>query len=787
MRKKFKKGHGAAVALIMAFVMVLSAVLPVENAYADSAYMDSDSSYGIESNLAQSLDSTENAGMIMTDKSVKKDGTTTFSIGANAQKVIGKTSEPTDTVILLDVSQGMLSTEKDSQTGQVVYKIQSELEAANQTIEQLMSANPKNRVSVVAYSGKRLYMDSENYDPNNNQVVELLPLAHYEKGENKDYLSLEFLNVKENGVSFDPVKKPEGIVQSHALQKDDVQVTSVKAYLGGMLNLQYGLSKGMEVLVKATDTKVNGHAIQPNVLLFMGSLPQESCADPQWWNPTLDQNSNVQHFNRNTNDAAHTVKAILVGAYQKKQIKKHYGVKANLLVSQNHIRTEDAQAFTSEDWRTVSMSGIPLQNFVKEYESKTSCKIPAGLQNNKTGAEYTLDQHPDAADDITADDIFNYVDASFYYGAQEFKQSTILEETSKVVKDMITDVEVPLEKDSFVTYTDPIGEYMNIVPYNPNSEGTGMNINLVADNGTKVNIVFTNETTREDGTIEYTTPLVKDNIKLDTLYHTVYGTNYAEELKKISVRLLNKNGKKTLVAKIPATLIPMGMSTVSYDENGKLESMKRTKAESAKPFKLIYQVKVDKSIHESNPDKLIGGKVKADYINQNANADGSKVYFYSTYKGENAKVEFAPSLTNHYYYFQEDTPVYTDQECKTPATVIDSNKSYYYQEEYFNGAKTFNSVKEVKGSDLPSGGVIPKGTMKPWNISAQSLKKNNMLPSDIKVYDYVNKLSLKKDGKTLENTMGNIAVYKLAKPDKLKEIVINYEDKDLFKYVKADT
>ncbi len=50
----------------------------------------------------------------------------------------------------------------------------------------------------------------------------------------------------------------------------------------------------------------------------------------------------------------------------------------------------------------------------------------------------------------------------------------------------------------------------------------------------------------------------------------------------------------------------------------------------------------------------------------------------------NTTASFEPSDANSFYYFTEDTPLYTDRECKIPLTKEPTaGEEYYYKRSYY--------------------------------------------------------------------------------------------------------
>ena len=79
---------------------------------------------------------------------------------------------------------------------------------------------------------------------------------------------------------------------------------------------------------------------------------------------------------------------------------------------------------------------------------------------------------------------------------------------------------------------------------------------------------------------------------------------------------------------------------------------------------------------------------------------------------------FEPATTNDFYYFQNNAFLYTDKECKTPATgEIDTSGEtiYYYQRDYYElkegkAEKKINTVTIPGNSNIMLSGFAKKDT-----------------------------------------------------------------------------
>ena len=152
---------------------------------------------------------------------------------------------------------------------------------------------------------------------------------------------------------------------------------------------------------------------------------------------------------------------------------------------------------------------------------------------------------------------------------------------------------------------------------------------------------------------------------------------------------------------IPASLIPLShFKTV----DGKLS------VDTVKPIQVKYASSVKKVVLDNlfTPEKVTGLK---DYLESNtAVANGAKtVNFYANKWAAgalgNTVATFEPADTNRYYYFQKQTPIYTDKDCTQPAkNSLADTGTYYYKDEFEergeNGeAKPASAVIEFIGGD----------------------------------------------------------------------------------------
>lgn len=269
--------------------------------------------------------------------------------------------------------------------------------------------------------------------------------------------------------------------------------------------------------------------------------------------------------------------------------------------------------------------------------------------------------------------------------ADYYKSATNAEELKKVFDDIsqaiTSEPPYPTEihkgydetKSGYITFTDELGDFMQVDGFAE-----------VVINGTP----FTK---------------ASKTVNKETNTDTYEFAGKAKDLLITVQRAGDDNPQKgdIVTVNIPASLIPLShFKTV----DGKLS------VDSVKPIQVKYasSVKRDALDNLFTPEKVTGLK---DYIENNTTVvDGTKtVSFYANKWSGGALGDtvatFEPADTNRYYYFQKQTPIYTDKGCTQPAkNSLTDTGTYYYKDEFEeqgeNGeAKPASAVIEFIGGD----------------------------------------------------------------------------------------
>lgn len=294
-------------------------------------------------------------------------------------------------------------------------------------------------------------------------------------------------------------------------------------------------------------------------------------------------------------------------------------------------------------------------------------------------------------------------DAAYYKVAT--KADELKNIFTQIEEEIISSAQSPTQVDQgenpsqtgYITLTDQLGDYMQVDDIN-----TLVYANQLYKNPDKT------ETTKDGKTVvTYTfnqeTP--------DT--HHVYPEGNLKDIKITVEKAAGEDQMQTgdlVTVKIPANLIPLRYYEVKSDGSMTIDE--------TYPMRLFYDVSLKAGVEEklANPD----AQLKA-YIDANKD-ENHQVHFYSNKYDQNqahaesggvgAYAKFEPAETNDFYYFQNDTVLYTDEACTTPATgSIDTTgaTTYYYQRNYYVLGDDGKAVSRTNTVTIPGNSNLMVG------------------------------------------------------------------------------
>lgn len=229
----------------------------------------------------------------------------------------------------------------------------------------------------------------------------------------------------------------------------------------------------------------------------------------------------------------------------------------------------------------------------------------------------------------------------------------------------------------YITFTDRLGDFMQVDDF--------------------TSVVYSGAT--------FEKPSKKTVGNVDTYTFTGAATNLV-----ITVQHAEEGKPQTgdiVTVKIPASLIPLRHFKIT---DGVLS------VDNTEPIQVNYTSSVKKDALDNlfTPKNVTGLE---DYIKSNTTTaeDSSKtVNFYANKWSVGALgdtiANFEPADSNRYYYFQKQTPIYTDKDCKTPAKdqlPLAAKGTYYYKDGFEalgagGKAESRTAVIEFTGEDAAS-------------------------------------------------------------------------------------
>lgn len=205
----------------------------------------------------------------------------------------------------------------------------------------------------------------------------------------------------------------------------------------------------------------------------------------------------------------------------------------------------------------------------------------------------------------------------------------------------------------YITFDDQLGDYMQVT-----------DLSKLVYNGT----VYGCKSKTTDGNVD--------------TYHfsgDVHSGLAAADLKDVVITVTRSDdaavGDKVQV-KVPASLIPL--------RNFAIDLAKDTMSVSnTTPISVLYSSGVKPAALDllENPDDAM-----KEYMANNTDAAGNVNFYANKWSGEktgDAVATFQPATGNSYYYFTQDTYIYTDEACTTPAKSVKSGSTYYYKHNYY--------------------------------------------------------------------------------------------------------
>ncbi len=753
-RKRFTK---QILSIALCFAVILSCLPmsvfaaktetnPYYNRIVDVNTMDNWTKYFDINNL-----DTTNAGGVWTDKSVFTDASafpdsvkmindddnflTALSALAANKEVVGYSTVPTDTVLVLDLSGSMENSSSEDRL----------IDAANSAIKRLLDTNNNNRVGVVLYSAS----GSTGTSTYSESVTQILPIDRYTTGSDGKYLSLN----NQGTVSVD----------------SDVRGTKnfdrkTKSFGGGTY-IQAGLWEALKMF-EDMDTVISDNNWQagdnrmPILVLMSDGAPSTGTT-----NYANVGTSNVGNGDENGLVAGNAFLTQLTASYVINRIKAHYqGENSDVRglfytlgfnIGNNDVAKSvmnpDSSTYTDALWNSYNnLTTGSLSVRVKNTNSRSTQYSNVAITKNSyvTNKSY-VDEYFSASGTGLTDAFQSIVDEiilqSRYY-------PTHLEGGSP-------------DFSGYVEFKDKLGEYMEVKNINgillgdtlydghmmaskladttDNGLGTPDNPTELGDEfiravKTRLGIVSTADAqalvsdafsagqlsyksntewsnyigwyAKADGTYagfwdeNSTEPAPQDAVYKNKSYGFLGETtgsikNSDMMYMSVQIRTDIATGEQTLLWKIPASLVPMVTYLVTLEgtnvEMAQNVNVTVENADKISPIRLIFESGLRSDLNELNITRITDQKHIA--------ADGITRQFWTNYFDISASThdkhittlsEFTPSKENERFYYTFDSAVY--KKVNQEYVLVKDNETLNENGEYYHRRYIFKNTTDKK-------------------------------------------------------------------------------------------
>lgn len=708
---------------------------------------------------------TSNAGRIWTDKtvadgditvdetgaSVKKNGTDSFLVGLSAmgatQSVRALGEKPVDVMLVLDISSSMVGP-----------KIKSLIEATNLLMQSILDLNPQNRIGCVLFSGG--FGDIIPSTPDTAACV--LPMDYYTTKQN-------FLNrIDVDGL--DAVEVDSAVQNSSGtFMNPDGTFFLVE----GDTYIQNGLLLGYEQFDKAMKVSDVDNRVPILTLITDGAPTSASTQYTKRGTATINLGSNVDiKTSFPTQLTASWVKKKIAAMYQMTPRMYTMGITANLGPN------------TAKNIRAVL---DPRNNTFEDLDAWWNQFFNAQVGENK---KYSADKN--AIYLTKVDEIIETFDDR-YYTDQYFEASTEAEIESRINEIMLQILNetagLPIEQGTAETlvFEDSIGEYMNVTHMNGvmcdgvlNSGSsfarnvmnssilsetvialqeqlniTDVQANQLLDDAKRLNQIsyesdekFSNYVTwyadaggTYIGSYNESTPVPIGAQFINRSYF-YYGNpdGLAGELLKLGISIeenLTTHEQKVKFS-IPPTLLPL----VRYESSIPADNVEgsRTVKTDAVPMHLFYEINLREGISKYNLND-----VSSSYPHLEITETSKRGQFYTNRWTSQEAISEAESFNrcvvsnqNKYYYYTEDTPIYTQTAVGQYELYIGETQpkeqdgtNYFYLTSVCNlagGGQNFylpiDPALLKQTAKMDSGWVIPEGTFRTETMQEEQKTAN---------------------------------------------------------------
>lgn len=701
----------------------------------------------------------------------------TYSAMATSQEITQLPKIPVDVVFVLDLSGSMNWGQRSQQTvaGSDEYarsqsRLQAMVDSLNTTIATLVEDNPDNRIGIAVFNGRAstllgLTPASAMTNVGNGEYLEITKFVPDESGAKREADATVRCNI--NGESADTaggtnIQAGMDLGMSMLTGNDSAYTYEGTTYtrIPNVVLMSDGAPTSFSSADDATwyrdgsgqpsDRQENGTLVRDDNNSRYDVDSDMTTESGRWWD-SLANNMIIGRGDTSNPHSADGFMALLTASYKKNQITANYRRQASTDKAPNadnaYCRVYTIGFSTDQQTRAMqemvdvvlnpestALGAVSTEPQVREvseawasYQNGDRTIVHGELGNNSGNYAYQVEI---PRNDPNNPDSLYYVDRYFAATNSDelnnaFQQITsAITDSAKIPTETTGGTQTPLH-DGFITYTDPIGDYMEVKGI------TGLLF------GSTTFVVSDQRATQENGAtvITYTLNTRSDGEGTDRVESALYSNQSVNNI-IIRVSRDNTTGKQELTVQIPAALIPLRINYVTVQSDGTTVSSdpEETYTNNVYPLRLVYEVGVASGVVDGNGSIVEGdgswnndsgsfNGVDENYLTNYS--DGfNPVYFYSNaYSGAtqtdsgdivtvgDATMTFTPADDNPFYFIQEETPLYTDGTegvldqggvlgSPVNASDVQAGTTYYFLIEYYEGASKVQRVIGRDGSTL---------------------------------------------------------------------------------------
>ncbi|MDR0782496.1 MAG: hypothetical protein LBE83_01885, partial [Propionibacteriaceae bacterium] len=647
----------------------------------------------------------------------------------STRSVQGVAPVPVDVVILIDNSGSMTScvhrsgnctaSSATSDTSYTRSRVYAMVQAVDEAIDLIMTANPLNRVSIVRFDATAAVI--ENLRPG-QQIPSGVGAGHYIYLEPPSGNSTMYIRTYSNNTN----------------------TSRLTAANGSATNIQRGVVAAMNVLAGQNRTAVTGaNQRLPNVIVFTDGEPTQSVNNATWWDPPSSAGNHGVSGPGSTQFIGGGFKAAMAGAYLKNKINDVYN--DPVYNFQNGVAPVAAGVYTvaigigtltevganlaratlnpkGQLGLTTNTMNIGFTNAWNTYAGGSSVSVPVAsgtnyTVNHPTGAAAPYDPSTNPSGLKYNDQYYEVETSAELVGA--FKDLALLIVTSTPNFPVQIESGLTAFTSGYVTFEDHLGPFMEVSAVNLLSYCTNRLAN--ADLNTCESKVFSNPKTTYlgSGVTQY-------------IFEGNYAANHLAGEQDLAGVIITVRRYESLARgdeisiRFPASLLPVNDASVTLDIHGDPVSLDFWEA---RPVHLYYKAAPKAGVIDAlaNPRTLNtattqDGTELESYIA--ANTHNGEVRFYTndfdtvtsggtTTITPQVSANWLPSALNHYYRFTKATTLYADEALTNPLTQAQWNSLsndtpvwFGTDEYYFTDASHTKVAKRVVPHSVTKAGVL---------------------------------------------------------------------------------